>query len=76
MTELAIDRFRDKRLPRRLEDEARDRAAIIGSGNADFLLGYLQASVAMALERPRWASKDKLALDLRTVQLLREGGRR
>lgn len=72
--ELAIDRFRTKGLPPRLETEARLIAHDLrGSGSADpaFLLGWLTASVATSLERPRWRSRDRLAIDLRVVDILR-----
>lgn len=72
MASLAIDRFS---LPPRLEAEAQRLAAELRIDpkygvQYPMLVGYLSASVAVALERPRWKSRDRLAVDLRTVQLL------
>jgi hypothetical protein len=75
---LAIDRFV---LPARLEKRAQEIASEIGVHQRDdftapFLLGYLKSSVATSLERPRLLSRDRLAVDLRVVQILWDGSRR
>ena len=67
---LAIDRFRAKPLRADLELQAEENASYLIS-DANALLGYLQASVAIDLERGRWRSRDRLAVDLRTVQIAR-----
>ena len=70
--DIALDRFRES-VPPHIEARAQAIAAEVGPGRQDphFLLGYLQASIAVALERPRWRSRDRLAVDLRVVDILR-----
>jgi len=74
MTTLAIDRFRAKGLSAVDEATARDHASYLLSSEA--CLGYLEASIAIALEQPRWRSRRRLAIDLRTVQIAKERTRR
>jgi hypothetical protein len=74
MSELAIDKFRTKGLAPPLEARAQRIAhELAGSGSAEpsFLLGWLTASVAKDLEHSRWRSRDRLAVDLRIVDILR-----
>jgi hypothetical protein len=70
----ATDRLR---LSPELEAKAQKLADDLGRGryperpiNHAFLLGYLEEAVAVALERPRWASRDDLRVDLRAVQIV------
>jgi hypothetical protein len=69
---LALDRFREKPMPPRLEQMAEDIASNLRNGDPNFLLGYLESSVAIALERPRLFNRDRLAVDLRAVLLARK----
>ena len=75
MTTLAIDRFREQGLSPDLEARAQEVAREIRwADDPNLLCGYLSQSIAIALERPRWASHDRLAIDLRVVDIIR--GRR
>ena len=67
------DRYKEPLSPR-LEEQAQNAAQMLrhrdGSRpDAALLLGYLQNSVAHALARPPWKSRDRLAVDLRAVTL-------
>ena len=72
---LAIDRFA---LPADLEAEAQRIAGEFRYNDPDLMLGWLKASVAIALERPRWRNRDRdrLAVDLRVVQIVQTRPRR
>lgn len=71
MTTLAIDRFRARGVAPDIEARAQEIAsAMRGVRDPALLLGYLEASVAVALERPRLANRDRLAIDLRVVEIL------
>jgi hypothetical protein len=47
-----------------------------GRPDAAVLLGYLEASVAKDLQRPRLLSRDQLVVDLMTVDLLWNRGKK
>lgn len=71
---LAIDRFRAS-VPSGIERRAQEIADELGNPtntNDSTLLGYLSSSVAIALERPRLLPRDRLAVDLRVVDITRE----
>jgi hypothetical protein len=72
MSDLAIDRFA---LSPDLEERAEEIAGYLPN-DADLLLGFLQSSIAISLERPRWQSRDRLAVDLRAIQLALKKPRR
>ena len=78
MTELAIDRFRAKGLDPQLEQRAQKIADELGGGksrlSSALVNGWLSASIALALEHPR-GFQDRLAIDLRVIEILRERGR-
>lgn len=65
----AIDRFRERRLRTSEELHAEAIAQTMVNPTPAFLFGYLESAVAEHLDRPRWSSRSRLAIDLRAVQI-------